>query len=74
MNYLSFLGSCWNKGVITEAAVQTDAFPFIFCVFQDDSVAQATSGTTESIGSYNPFSSTEMVSSAAVTSSGYPEI
>uniref|UniRef100_A0A3B3D8Q8 Secretory carrier-associated membrane protein n=1 Tax=Oryzias melastigma TaxID=30732 RepID=A0A3B3D8Q8_ORYME len=35
--------------------------------FQDDSVAQATSGTTESIGSYNPFSSTEMTKYSGTT-------
>uniref|UniRef100_A0A3P9JVQ5 Secretory carrier-associated membrane protein n=1 Tax=Oryzias latipes TaxID=8090 RepID=A0A3P9JVQ5_ORYLA len=33
--------------------------------FQDVSVTQATSGATESIGGYNPFSSTEMATAAA---------
>lgn len=37
------------------------------CVFQDDSITQATSGIPESIGDFNPFSATETVSCSFFT-------
>lgn len=55
-----------NKNWRVTASQQNVVTPcYVWLVFQDASITQATSGATEKIGEFNPFSATEMVSASA---------